>query len=230
VTESTMGATGAEAWLQTADGVLCGLNHALSNRIAAIGAVDAAVADGHDVGHVSPAAVSPSIGRELERIDRLLRLYRLLESADGAPAEPARIADALPDAVRLFQHHLAVRDVPCAVESALDLSPVLLPPAALTQALLVLMCAAARRAANTSPNGGIVLRCGGDADWVVVAVETRGLAKVLNEAEPRELGAARWLLRHGAVTVDTAPTPGGGLRVSMRVETLATARRRERGA
>ena len=224
MTKGTAELCGAEAWLRTADGVLCGLNHALSNRIAALGAIDG-VGDGIQ-GRV---AVPPGMGREFERMDGLLRLYRLMEAADEARAEPTRIADALPDAVRLFQHHLAVRDVPCSVDSAMDVSPVLVPPGALTQALLALMCGAARRVRDRSAQGGIIVRCGGDADWAVVAVETRGAAKPVDEPEPRELAAVRWLLRRGLASADSAPAPGGALRLSMRVGTLANARRQERG-
>ncbi len=229
MTDTGTGVCGAETWLRTADGVLCGLNHALSNRIAAIGAIDPAP-DGRDGSHAGLSATAPAIGRELERIDGLLRLYRLMEAADEAPVEPARVADVLPDAVRLYQHHLSVRDVPCSVDSAIDVSPVLAPPGALTQALLVLMCAVARRASDRTAKGGIIVRCGGDADWVVVAVETRGAAKATDdEAEPRELSAVRWLLRSSAVTAEWSATVGGGLRISMRIGALAAARRRERG-
>ncbi len=201
--------------------VLRGLNHAFSNRLSSLGAV------GAGLGAPEDGPVGAQVDAEAERLERLLRLYRLLPFASGVP-EPAQVTCAADDALALFQYHLAFRDVPCEVDGDPTTPPVLLNPATLMQAVLLLLCAAARHLGEETMPEGIRLRYEGNADAVELVAETNAVAS-LGGDEPPELRALRWIARDAAVEAAVAVTPRGTVRATLRLGTLAFLRRRERG-
>jgi hypothetical protein len=218
------GLAAVEAWLRTADALLCGLNHAFGNRLFSL-AVMAPWGDGS----ASHAAELEGIVAETGRLSELLKLYHLLESSEFALAEATRVSDVVPGALALLAHHPTVRDLPCTVEGNVETPPVLLVPSALVQALLLLLCAAAAHASAGREAAGIHLSYGGDSDWVTIAVETRTSVPSGQAVEVPELPAVRWLLRGTDVTESAALTPEGRLRLELRVATLANLRSREHG-
>lgn len=222
-TEQAPAAVAVEAWLRTADALLCGLNHALSNRTSGL-AIVSLLRDGRPVN----AAEVEELSAETAKLNDLLRVYRLLERHDAAQAEPIRVPDAISDALALFAHHPLVRDVACAVSGDADTPPVLLVPAALVHALVLLISAAAVRIDGGARAGGLHLSYAGDSEWVTIVVETQTPAWALPEDGPDgrvpELTAIGWLTRGAAVRVAESRSANGALRLEMRLWTLARAR------
>ncbi|MBI1809690.1 MAG: hypothetical protein HYR75_07315 [Gemmatimonadetes bacterium] len=215
-------ALAAEAWMSAAGNVLRGLNHGFSNRLSALGAVAAGL------GSPDEASMGEQVDGEIGRLEGLLRLYRLLPMAGALPAEPAQVSDAMDDAVGLFRHHYALRDVACTVEGDPMTPPVLVNLTVLTQAVLLLLCAAARHLPADQYADGVVLRYAGDSDWVDLTAET-GVAVPLAEGTTSEVAALRWMVRDAAGDASVMRTARGLVRATLRVGTLANLRRRERG-
>jgi len=134
------------------------------------------------------------------------------------------VSDIVPDAIDLLRHHTAFRDLE--VRTSIDgtIPPVLMNPAGLTQALLLLLAASARKlTAEVGDTGIIVLGFAADADDV--RISARPAEAVRHEAmgEPPELPALRYLIRDAGGAVEVAP---GG--VTMSIGTLVRLRRREK--
>lgn len=216
----------AESWLRTADALLCGLNHALSNRAAGL-AIVSLLREGRQISAVEVEELTA----ETAKVDKLLRLYRLLERHDAAQVEPIRVPDAVSDALALFAHHPLVREVTCTVSGEADTPPVLLVPSAFVHALVLLVNAAAIRIDGGARAGGLHLSYAHDSAWVTIAVETRTPAWALPEDGPDgsvpELAAIGWLTRGAAVSTAESRTSNGALRLEMRLRTLARARNLE---
>jgi hypothetical protein len=213
----------AEAWVRTADALLCGLNHALSNRISSL-----LVVSPERVERGLGAAEAARVGAELTKLEELLRLYRLLERSDLASAEPVRVPDAVADALALFSRHPALRDIECTVAGDADLPAVLLNPSVLVHAMAFLVCAVAARL-DSNESGALHVAYTGDLAWVTIAVETRSPIAEAETAGAPALDVVRWLLRGAPVTAAESRAPGGGLRLEFRLPTLASQRRQERG-
>jgi signal transduction histidine kinase len=209
--------------------VLRGLNHEFSNLLTALGGVSLG-SDGEDGDDGADGGPS-RLDQEIERLDGLLRLYRLLPFAARAGGEPVLVADIIPDAVQLLKHHLELRDVPCEVEGVADLLPVVVHPTALTQAVLLCLCAAARSLPAADASAGIRVRCGGDTEWAhVVAETTVPTDGAVSDSEPAEFVALRWLLRGAEGTATLTRGGEGVVRASIRVATLIRTRAVERRA
>lgn len=211
----------AQSWLETSDAVLRGLNHEFSNRLS--------------LSRLAPqlsaliAAGEPQlekIAADAERSEdllRLLRLYRLMVFASGEQAEPLLLSDIVPDAVELFRHHTAFRDLEVRVNADDTIPPVLMGPSALTQAMLLLLCAAARQSSVPLGDiGSLVLDFSADANSVRVTVRGDG-ANVNGGADAPEFPALRHLVRGVEGAVETFY---GGAALS--VGTLLSLREREK--
>ncbi|MFI5233763.1 MAG: hypothetical protein ACHQSE_14790 [Gemmatimonadales bacterium] len=218
----------AQSWLETSDAVLRGLNHEFSNRLS--------------LARLTPqltallASGEPGMQRVTADADRsedllhLLRLYRLMVFGTGEQAEPLLISDNIVDAVDLFRHHTAFRDLDIRVNADATIPPVLMGTGALTQALLLLLCAAARRVALVRGDTGmLVVDFTATADSVRIAVRADGLAEsggagaTHADEEAPELVALRYLVRdvNGAAEC----TPAGA---ALSVGTLVSLRQREK--
>lgn len=208
----------AESWLETSDAVLRGLNHEFSNRLS--------------LARLAPqlsslvAAGEPQLERyaaDAERAEdllRLLRLYRLMVFASSEQAEPLLFSDVVPDAVDLFQHHTAFRDLEVRVNSDDTIPPVLMGPAALTQAVLLVLCAVARRSSVPLGDTGVLaIDFAADANAVRVAVRGDAVGPARGAGDSPEFPALRHLVRgvEGAVeTVDGGAVLSVGTLVRLR--------------
>ncbi|MHB1310425.1 MAG: hypothetical protein ACYC3L_00315 [Gemmatimonadaceae bacterium] len=211
-----------EAWARTANAVLCGLNHALSNRVSALVMVF------HSDQGVSLAATEINrLSTETTKLEELLRLYRLLARSELATPEPIGVPDAVSDALSLVAHHPDVGDLAWTVTGDADTPPVLLIPSALVHALVHLLCTAAASADADAP--ALRLTYGGDPDWVTIAVETCSSAAKDQSAQSLEAATVGFLLPGAVVTRLNAPTREGGVQLEVRLPTLANQRRHERG-
>lgn len=181
--------TGSSAarWLTIHDELLRGISHALSNRIATVGAASYMI----EHGDIAVQQAVESLRSETERMDQLLQQLRLLPERIGAAAEPITADDACNSAIRLHAHHGELRDIACNVTVDPDVYPVWAEPHALCHALLVALTTAKRNSAN---GAAVTITVSGDSNIVrfsAVAPEHTSDADVLNEADAR---AAAWLL------------------------------------
>ena len=178
-------------WLTIHDELLRGISHALSNRIATVGAASYMIEHG-DVGVEQSVA---SLRAESERMDQLLQQLRLLPERPGAAAEPITADDACNSAVRLHAHHGELRDIVCDVTVDPDVYPIWAEPQSFCHALLVALTTAKRNAVN---GARISLDVSGDNNVVrfrAHASEHVAEPDVLSESDAN---AARWLLAaHG---------------------------------
>jgi hypothetical protein len=215
-------AAAADSWLDTSDAVMRGLNHEFSNRL-------------------SLARLTPQLGAMLRAgepalqklVDesqgtddmlQLLRLFRLMLFNNGDPAEPVLISDAAVDGVDLFRHHTSFRDLEVQVTADGMIPPTLMNPTGMRQAVLLLLCVAARQLATDAGDGGaIALTFSANADAISVSARVRESGDDHPIVEAPELPALRYLIRGAEGTVDV--TRGSA---TLSIGTLVRLRRREK--
>jgi signal transduction histidine kinase len=202
------------AWAATSDGILRGLNHALSNRIVTLGTlaefVGAASGRGEQLGR--------ALGEEVERLEELLEKFRMLPADVGLKPEPIHLSELLSEVVSLHQYHVDFRDVACAVIGDPDTLPVLTSRSTLIRTLLILLTAA-KRAALSRRETTVALRYGGDRSTVTITIE----AGALDEASATTTEVSQPLQLR-------AECDGrGAVRYRLQVVTLVEGRRRARG-
>lgn len=183
--------TAAARWLTLHDELLRGISHALSNRIATVGAASYMF----EHGDVAVDQAVASLRAESDRMEQLLQQLRLLPRRPDATAEPITADDACHNAVKLHAHHGELRDFVCDVTVDPDVYPIWAEPQGFCHAMLVALTTAKRNAVNGSR---ISLRVSGDTNAVrfcAMADEPLQDADALNEIDAN---AANWLLApHG---------------------------------
>jgi len=215
-------ADAAESWLWTSDAVLRGLNHEFSNRVSLARLAPQLLAMA-EAGDRDMQRIAAAEGQSDDML-QLLRLYRLLVFHTNEPAEPIIIADVLDDAVSLFNHHTIFRDIEIRVTPDATIPPVLLDPASLTQALLLLFCAAAELIGGAQGEGGVIeLGYFATPDDVRVSAAVPVTGAAAPATEPPQLPALRYLIRDADGRVEVAPDG-----VTMTLGSLLKLRRREK--
>jgi hypothetical protein len=214
------------------DGILRGIAHALSNRVAALSGVAGLV----DFGDLSSERLSRALGSEVSQLGQLVELVRLLPSDAHAPGEAIELQTLLPVVVALHALHADLRDVACTVHHEREALPVHLGRSTFVYALLVLLDTAKRDALRG--RGSVAVTYGGDAAWVTIAVDSDFPAQPTTGDSTPDADTVRQ--RVGALLAQIDPSlgvavarhgdgRGNGLRLSMRLPTLLEVRRRERG-
>ena len=214
------------------DGILRGVAHALSNRVAALSGVAGLV----DFGNLPPDRLSRALGSEVSQLGQLVEMLRLLPSDARPRGEPIELKTLLPAVVALHALHADLRDVHCTIQHDRDAHPVHVSRSTFVHAVLVLIDAAKRDVLRD--RGSVLLTYAGDSAWVAIAVES--LAGVSPPATDGSTGADLELRRFvsaalaeldPSLTVDIqrrGQRPGSGLRLELRLPTLLEVRRRER--
>ena len=213
----------AQSWLDTSDAVMRGLNHEFSNRLS--------------LARLTPqltallAAGEPGMQKAAAEADRsedllhLLQLYRLMVFASSEQPEALLVSDNLASAIELFRHHMTFRDLDVRVNADATIPPVLLPSVALTQALLLLLCAAARHVAMApGDTGTLVVDFSATPDSVRIGVRVDGAsggAAVIGD--PPEFAALRYLVRDVSGVAEM--TASGA---ALSIGTLVSLRQREK--
>ena len=211
------------------DGILRGVAHALSNRVAALSGVAGLV----DFGNLPPNRLSQALGSEVSQLGQLVEMLRLLPSDVRPRGEAIELRTLLPAVVAL---HADLRDVACTVQDDRNAQPVHLGRSVFVHAVLLLVDVAKRDALRG--RGSVSLSYRGDSTWVTVAVESLGGVTLPTGGgsadEERELRrglAAAVAQLDPSLIVDVKPRserPGNGLRLELRLPTLLEVRRRER--
>jgi hypothetical protein len=156
-----------DQWLRVNEKVLKGLNHQLTNRLAALDAVSHLFEPGETT---DPQLVS-TMAREVERVGTLLRLYRMLPAEPTALPEAVRVQDIVPCVLELHTYHADLRGVACVMGEASDPEPVCVRPSALLRSLLVLLESAAGHSHRTGSGLPIVLSYDGTPTTVTLTIE-----------------------------------------------------------
>jgi signal transduction histidine kinase len=147
------------AWAATGDGILRGLNHALSNRIVTLRTLAEFVGAAQERGE----QLGRTLSEEVERLEELLEKFRMLPADDALKPEPIQLSELLGEVVALHQYHVDFRNVQCTVIGDPDTLPVLTSRPAFTRTLLILLTAA-KRAALSRGETTVTLRYGGALD------------------------------------------------------------------
>jgi nitrogen-specific signal transduction histidine kinase len=185
----------AEAWLDTSDAVLRGLNHEFSNRLS-LARLAPQLSELLATGEHDLARIAADSNRSDDMV-QLLRLYRLMVFSSTDPAEPLLVADVAADAIDLFKHHTVFRDLDVRLDCGGSIQPILLNPTSATQAVLLLLCAAARQlAVPPGDSGAIVLRCACTEDAVSLTAAADESPVLETPVDPPELPALRYLIRN----------------------------------
>lgn len=221
-----------DAWLSVSDSLLHGVNHALSNRLAALGAVARILESGYPG---RDPLIEMLIG-EVGQIENVAGLLHLLPRDRGADAEPIHLPDLLGGAIALHRLQGPLRDTRYEVEEDPATLPVWAERWALVHALLMLMSAAAR-AAQLRGGQTVLVRYSGDETFVSLSVEAplmEGEAELAGSRpeellDPVDLGAVAALLKpsDGVLMADEDPGGSCAARFEIRLPTLVEARRRE---
>lgn len=210
------------------DGVLRGIAHALSNRVAALSGVAGLV----DFGDLSAERLSRALGAEVAQLGALVELVRLVPADSRQRAEALELQAVLPQIVALHAMHPDLRDIPCTLAHDGRAAPVHLKRSALVYATLLLLDAAKRDAAS---NGSVAVGYGGDPVSVTIVVESRrgpDPAGATDDATAlRERISAVLSQLDPVLAAEVGPVTEGesrGVRIALRLPTLAEVRRRER--
>jgi hypothetical protein len=208
-----------DQWLRVNEKVLKGLNHQLTNRLAALDAVThlfepAEATDPH---------LLRTLAHEVERVGTLLRLYRMLPAEPTAMPEPIRVQDIIPCVLELHTYHADLRGVTCLLGETSDPEPVCVRPSALLRSLLVLLESAAGHASRTGSGRPIVLGYGGTPTVVTISIEAPSPnADGLFAGSGSLIDAVGSALAHARGTIQAAHDSRDGLPVIMYRLTLPT--------
>lgn len=216
-----------DQWLRVNEKVLKGLNHQLTNRLAALEAITQLFdpADGSD------PQLMQTLSREVERVGTLLRLYRMLPAEPTALPEAVRVQDIIPAVLELHTYHADLRGVACLMGEASDPEPVCVRPSALLRSLLVLLESAAGHTSRTGSGLPIILGYAGSPTVVTISIEAPSPnAEGLFAGSGSLIDAVRSALAHAGGTVFAGRESRDGLPIlvyRLTLPTLGESRKRD---
>jgi hypothetical protein len=216
------------------DGILRGVAHALSNRVAALSGVAGLV----DFGNLPADRLSRALSSEVSQLGQLVEMLRLLPSDIRPRGEAIELKSLLPSIVALHALHADLRDVPCTIQHDRNAQPIHLSRSVFVHAVLVLIDVAKRDALRD--RGSVSLTYAGDSTWVTVVAES--LPGAVSPTSGGSTGAElelKCLVDAAVAELDPSlavdvqrrgQRSGTGLRLELRLPTLLEVRRREREA
>jgi len=215
-----------DQWLRVNEKVLKGLNHQLTNRLAALEAITHLF----DPGETTDPQLLHTLAHEVERVGTLLRLYRLLPAEPTVLPEAVRVQDIIPHVLELHTHHADLRGVTCLLGEASDPDPVCVRPSALLRSLLVLLESAAGHTSRAGSGLPIVLAYSGTPTTVTISIEAPSPnADGLFAGSGSLIDAVRSALAHAGGTIHAGHASRDGLpSITYRITlpTLAESRKR----
>jgi signal transduction histidine kinase len=216
-------ATAAEAWLGVSDELLSAINHALSNRLAALISLARVLEYGDAAGN----PLLPMLQQEVERLEQTTSLLRLLPREAHDQPEPVRLADVLPNVLALHRLRSDARDLKLDVRTASDPAPAWVSPGLLSHALLMLLDTATRAALRAAA-ASVAVSCYGGDEFVGVVVELPAQANLAAQETTLLASIGEMLRQAGGELVADSPDAGAGpARIEVRLPTLAAVRKRE---
>ena len=190
-----------DQWLRVNEKVLKGLNHQLTNRLAALEAVTQLF----EPGELADPQLLQTLAKEVDRAGTLLRLYRMLPAEPTALPETVRVQDIVPTVLELHTYHADLRGVTCLLGETSDAEPVCVRPSALLRSLLVLLESAAGHTSRTGSGLPIVLTYHGTPTEVMITIEAPSPnAEGLFAGSGSLIDAVRSALAHAGGTIQAA--------------------------
>jgi signal transduction histidine kinase len=222
----------SDAWLARSDELLGAINHALNNRLAALGSLARVMESAGPSGD----PLLTMLVQEVDRLDHTLSLLRLLSREAGAEPEPILLPDLLPQVIALHRLQGAAHDVAFDAAAAASVLPILAGRSSLIRALLLFL-AEAERAASGAARRPLEVQCRGDQEEVAVVAEVPAPANSPDGRDAESAGDMETtraieglLVGSGGRFVRHAGAGAGEASLQLRLPTLSAARRRERGA
>lgn len=209
----------AAAWLETMDGLVRGLNHALSNRVNTLNTLLAVLQDAK----VLDEELETALMAEEGRFEAVLGYFRLLPIDIMAEPEPLVLADPVKDAMALFGHHLDLRMLPCTTHGVDTAPPVRSRRTALTHALLAALITVGRPAVATG--GRVAVEVSVEGEEVEVRAVAAGAPP---ESDDAAFTVMDWLAGSLGGTAARGVDSAGKAWASLRLLTLAAERKRGR--
>jgi hypothetical protein len=220
----------SDAWLVRSDELLGAINHALNNRLAALGSLARVMESAGPSGD----PLLTMLVQEVDRLDHTLSLLRLLSREAGAEPEPILLPDLLPQVIALHRLQGAAHEVAFDAAAA-SVLPVLAGRSSLIRALLLFL-AEAERAASGAGRKPLEVQCRGDQEEVAVIAEVPAPADSPGDRDAEAAGDMETtraieglLIGSGGRFVRHAGAGAGESSLQLRLPTLSAARRRERG-
>jgi hypothetical protein len=214
-----------DQWLRVNEKVLKGLNHQLTNRLAAL----EAVAQLFEPGEMTDRQLVDTLAREVERVATLLRLYRMIPAEPTAAPEAVRVQDIIPYVLELHTYHADLRGVTCLLGEVSDPQPVCVRPSALLRSMLVLLESAAGHTSRAGRGLPIVLSYGGTPTTVTISIEAPSPnAEKLFAGSGSLIDAVRSALAHAGGSIEAGVQLRDGLSLvtyRLTLPTLSEARK-----
>ncbi|MHB1297637.1 MAG: hypothetical protein ACYC0B_03830 [Gemmatimonadaceae bacterium] len=207
----------AEDWLPVQEGLLRGLNHALSNRLASVSAL-AMLVEGSDK---LPVGMQDVLSDDVEKLSELLTLYRALPASVESRREPMRSGDAIARARALIEHHPECRDLTMGpIVEPEDAEPVSLMGRDAVRASVLLLLSVAH-GAPSAPALDVTIR--GEDGWLHVTVRCAGAEVTKVRATWEYAALERFAAAEGGRTECTT-SPRGDAQVTLTLPGLSRAR------
>lgn len=217
-----------ELWSIVSDTLLGGLQHALNNRVAAVGALSQIL----DADPIEGRTLIRSLVDEVHRLEGVVALLGQLRRSRMSLPEPVQLPEAIEELPPLLVHHLHIREVRFVTHIHGELVPILVERDQLTRILLTLLLSAGLAAAR-SGSRRVRIDFRGDEDVVEVNIATEAAS-----AEDGDRSSPALPLLHPAAAEGVTAALGGTLRVpryepdllpryTLRLPTLLASRRGE---
>lgn len=206
-----------EDWLPVQEGLLRGLNHALSNRLASVSAL-AMLVEGSDR---LPSGMQDVLSDDVQRLGDLLTLYRALPAGVESRREPVRSGDAIARARALIEHHPECRDLTMGpIVEPEDAEPMWLMGRDAERASVLLLLSVAR-GAPSAPELDVTIR--GEGGWLHLTAQCAGAEVDKVRATPEYAALGRFANVEGG-RADCAALPRGDAQVTLTLPGLSRAR------
>ena len=192
-----------ELWSIVSDTLIGGLQHALNNRVAAVGALSQILAADPAEGRT----LIRSLVDEVTRLEGVVALLGQLRRARTSRAEPVQLHELVEDLPALLAHNIHLREVRFESRFDSDLIPVLVERDQLTRILLTLLLSAGL-AAERCGSRKVQIALRGDDDVVELEVSAEP-----PEAEDGGQTPLPLRLLHPGAAEGAAAALGGALRV-----------------
>lgn len=129
----------AVQWQSVGESVLAGVCHTLNSRVTALWGVAELLS-----AEAASESLMTLLRAELQRLEQLARLLHWLPRRPGRGAEPISLAELLPELVELHREHHGLDRIRVELEGDPGTPAILVDPAALCRAVLLLLAAAGR--------------------------------------------------------------------------------------
>lgn len=204
-------------WNDVSDSLIGGIAHALSNRVATLGALGELMRMDGDA-----SEGSTMLRQEAGRFEAIIQSLRLLGNEAGVSAEALEMRDLLDQALALHKFHRDLRDVEITIDAEERIPPVRVERRPTIHALVMLLAVATAGAAEREQT--VRVRLEGDESTVRLTLVASDGEKVSGASTALVNHAREQLERsQGSVAID-------GSEIVLELPALGALRQKERAA